>query len=391
MRIKIFSSFCGENHAKKSMEALITPYLNINYGDFKKGRDPVDSDFIYIVPEGDNTYTHVVIWNTAMPSIPSHIPKKNVIGLSFEPIVYLGLSPQFIEYASRYIETYYIGDAKGLPKPFEEGNAYLPYNPPRPTIPLKSSVMSLVISNKKALFGHKYRHQLLKYILHHGFPIDVFGLGVKKQRYEHFMSETIKGPFERYEPYDNYLFSIAIENTDSNHYFGEKVINPLIAGCTPIYWGCRNIDKYFPEKTIKLVGDIRTDMSLLLKILQSPWDYYKKINTVEIQKKVSFLNNLDNIFKVENKEKLKEEIPPEISICKKKGVRFPDDPVEGSETYYYSESESESELDTQEEWEEDEDANFRDIGSFDSTSEEGCQFQTVDSSSSLNEMINEQT
>ena len=34
MRIKIFSSFCGENHAKKSMEALITPYLNINYGDF---------------------------------------------------------------------------------------------------------------------------------------------------------------------------------------------------------------------------------------------------------------------------------------------------------------------------------------------------------------------
>ena len=161
MRIKIFSSFCGENHAKKSMEALITPYLNLNYGDFKKDRDPVDSDFIYIVPENDNSYTHVVIWNTAMPSIPSHIPKKNVIGLSFEPIVYLRLSAQFIEYARRYIETYYIGDAKGLPKPFEEGNAYLPYNPPRPTIPLKSSVMSLVISNKKSLFGHKYRHQLL--------------------------------------------------------------------------------------------------------------------------------------------------------------------------------------------------------------------------------------
>lgn len=380
MRIKIFSSFCGEDHAKKSMEELITPYINLNYGNFIKYED-----FIYIVPENDNSYTHVVIWNTAMPSIPSHIPKKNVIGLAFEPIVYLRLTPQFIEYARRYIETYYIGDTNGLPKPFEEGNAYLPYNPPRPTIPLKSNVMSLVVSHKKSLFGHKYRHQLLKYILHHKFPIDVFGTGVKKHRYEHFMSETIKGPFERYEPYDNYLFNIAIENTDSNHYFGEKVINPLLSGCTPIYWGCRNINKYFPENTIKLVGDIRTDMTLLLKILQSPWDYHKKINPIEIQKKVSLLNNLDTLFKINNSEQLNKDVNPEIFKNSRKEVRFCDNTEEGPKAYY-SESESDTEGNYPD-WNQEEEANFIDIGSYDSTSEEGCQFQTVDSSSSLNEMV----
>lgn len=32
----------------------------------------------------DETYTHVIILNTAMPNI-HHIPKKNVIGLAFEP------------------------------------------------------------------------------------------------------------------------------------------------------------------------------------------------------------------------------------------------------------------------------------------------------------------
>ena len=209
MRIKIFSSFCGEDHAKKSMEALITPYLAINYGDVKKTNGD-NTDFIYIVPQGDNSYTHVVIWNTAMPSIPNHIPKKNVIGLAFEPIVYLKLTPQFVDYAQKNIQTYYIGDAEGLPKPFEEGNAYLPYNSPRPTIPFKSNVMSMVLSNKRALFGHKYRHQLLKYILHHRLPIDIFGKGVTKNWYQNCYSENIKGPFERYEPYDSYLFSIAI-------------------------------------------------------------------------------------------------------------------------------------------------------------------------------------
>ena len=48
-----------------------------------------------------------------MPRIPAHIPKKNVIGLAYEPIFYLGLTEQFIEYAKANIGTYYIGD-KGV-------------------------------------------------------------------------------------------------------------------------------------------------------------------------------------------------------------------------------------------------------------------------------------
>ena len=36
----------------------------------------------------ENDYTHVIIINCAKPNI-SHIPKENVIGLAWEPIIYL--------------------------------------------------------------------------------------------------------------------------------------------------------------------------------------------------------------------------------------------------------------------------------------------------------------
>ena len=95
MRIKIFSSFCSSDHAKKASESLLTPYLNIQYGsNFKVGS--TNTSHVYIVGDDDLDYSHVIIWNTAMPTIPSHIPKKNVIGLAFEPIVYLRLTPQII-------------------------------------------------------------------------------------------------------------------------------------------------------------------------------------------------------------------------------------------------------------------------------------------------------
>ena len=56
---------------------------------------------VYIT-NGDD-YTHIIILNTAMPNIPQHISKENVIGLSFEPNVYLGLNDRFINYVQKML------------------------------------------------------------------------------------------------------------------------------------------------------------------------------------------------------------------------------------------------------------------------------------------------
>lgn len=333
MRIKIFSSFCSSEHAKKSSERLLTPYLDIQYGpNFNVGS--TNTSHVYIVGDNDEDFSHVIIWNTAMPDIPKRIPKRNIIGVAFEPPPYLGLTPQFIEYAINNIYTYYIGDSIGLPHPFVEGNSYLPYMTPPSTIPYKSSTISMVLSHKRDLPGHKYRHKLVSYILHHNLPIDIYGNGTIKGKYQTFKSGRIKGPFDNQrEPYEEYLFTIAIENVASNHYLSEKVINPMLDGCVPIYLGCRNIQKYYSNKTISLNGDIVNDMNVLISVLQNPMKHLKSINPLEIQKKACFINNLDSLFKLNNQS------PP-------KTVSFPDNVVSGTDSLYISYSESELESET---------------------------------------------
>ena len=323
MKIKIFSSFCSSDHAKKSSERLLTPYLEIQYGkNFDVGS--TNTRHVYIVDEGDDDYTHVIIWNTAMPNIPKRIPKRNIIGVAYEPPPYLNITPTFVEYAMTNIHAYYIGDCCGLPPPFVEGNAYLPYMTPPISIPYKGSTMSMIISHKHDLPGHKYRHKLTSYILHHNLPIDIFGNGTIKKMYQTFNSERIKGPFDnRRDPYEEYLFTIAVENVSSNHYFSEKVINPMLDGCVPIYLGCRNINKYYPNKTITLKGDIVHDMNLLISILQNPMKHFKNINPLEIQKKSCYLNNLDSLFQLNDKS------PPKM-------VSFPDNPVTDADSLYLS-------------------------------------------------------
>ena len=300
-RIKIFSSFCNSTHAKKSIEELLTQGENM----YRHSQDDASPGSVYIVDEDDLDYSHVIIWNTAMPSIPRHIPKEHVIGFAYEPLVYLRPSDAFLAYAAKHIHTYYIGDADGLSSPFVEGNAYLTYSPPRPDkLPLKSACMSMVLSHKTDLSGHMYRHAMVDYILYHKLPIDIYGTGTQKHLYKKTQSDRIKGAFRRYEPYEEYMFSICIENTQSNHYFSEKVINPLLRNTTPVYLGCKHIDTYFPDNVIHLTGDISHDMNLLVDILRNPQNHRKKIDVVAVEKRVSLVQHIQGLYETNKQMRL---------------------------------------------------------------------------------------
>ena len=108
--------------------------------------------------------------------------------------------------------------------------------------------------------------------------------------------KQLKGEFTEVEPYENYEFHIAIENMESNHYFSEKITNPMLCGTVPIYLGCRNIEEYFPGKVIRLNGDIEHDIELLKNILREPEKYKKEIKINEVKDKISLIKNLDSIF-----------------------------------------------------------------------------------------------
>jgi hypothetical protein len=219
-----------------------------------------------------------------MPAINENVPKENVLGLAYEPIEFLNITQEFVEYAKKYIGKYFIGSKHNLPEPFIERFAFMWFYPPirsEKTLDKaldksfdKTKVMSIVLSNKISAPGHKYRHGLVENILKNKLPIDIYGKGASRYSDIDIGNNLVKGEFKDVEPYRDYCFTVCIENHGSNDYISEKFMNPIMNNCMPVYIGAKNISTYFND-FISLTGDLKTDMNILIHLLQEPKKYYK--------------------------------------------------------------------------------------------------------------------
>jgi len=296
-RIRIFSSFCDSENCKSVYERLCEVKNMDNYGPDKE---------IYIT-DGDD-YTHVIIMNVAMPDILPGVPKENVIGIAFEPPVFLmsdSRFPQFIEYAKKYISKYYIGSTDVLPEPFIENYSFMWHITP-PDLSIMNSIkktnkMSIMVSDKTQAQGHAYRHALVNEILKSDLDIHIYGRGCRLHT-SLKNDSRIKGEFTDNEPYETYQFHICIENFQTPCYVSEKYTNCVLWGTTPIYWGATEIDSMFPEITVKLSGDVSRDMSMIRCIIDESETYFEMnaFSQDEIRPKINILKNLDNIFSMSN-------------------------------------------------------------------------------------------
>ena len=146
-------------------------------------------------------------------------------------------------------------------------------------------------------------------ILRSNFPIDIYGRGAEKLIKQGHTDPRLKGSFESSEEmFRDYMFTIAVENTVYPAYFSEKVIDPLLNLCTPLYYGCTRIEQYLPNMTIPLNGHPGVDFHLIKDVLENPGKFYKKINPHDVMKRTSisnvihkhFLKNEDDLDKLEN-------------------------------------------------------------------------------------------
>lgn len=94
----------------------------------------------------------------------------------------------------------------------------------------KTKKCSLVLSGKKTFPGHILRHQIQAC----SQGIDFYGWGSPNG----FIDNKIVA-------LKDYKYHFVIENVKAPHYFTEKLIDSLLTGCVPIYYGAPNIDKYF--------------------------------------------------------------------------------------------------------------------------------------------------
>ena len=274
-RIRIFTDFCSTDHINQSFKRI--------WGDLPENWVLVN----------DDTYTHAIIMNTPMPALK--VPKERVIGLAMEPFVgfqtrphpFLKMTVQFVQYAQKHIGRYLLGaqfvDSTGkMPEPFEAKFSYLFHVAPPPDSYIPAPILpnkplfSIMVSQKSIAAGHVYRHTLVKQLLKiPNFPIHVYGNGCKP-----YMNDPrVYGKFDDdMVMYNTYPFHICIENFQLPHYFSEKIINPMLCGCTPVYLGCSEIDTYIPSEggILKLTGDVNQDIQLLYKIINNPTEYKAK-------------------------------------------------------------------------------------------------------------------
>lgn len=104
--------------------------------------------------------------------------------------------------------------------------------------------------------------------------------------------------------YTKYKFVLALENHYQEGYFTEKIINPIIAGSIPIYWGTDDVFKYINKKRVIYVHDFKNNDELLKKIIEidnSDEEYNNIIKEPVYIKKIeeifsNFETNIKNLF-----------------------------------------------------------------------------------------------
>ena len=100
----------------------------------------------------------------------------------------------------------------------------------------KPRQLSWITSNQTVLKGHRYRLAFLRR-MKRKVEFDLFGRGFRPLA-------------DKWDGLAPYRYSIAFENTQANHYFTEKLMDCFVAETMPLYYGCLDIQKFFPEGSI---------------------------------------------------------------------------------------------------------------------------------------------
>jgi hypothetical protein len=150
----------------------------------------------------------------------------------------------------------------------------------------KNKAISIITSNKAFTKSHKLRLDFaLKLKEYFKDKIDLFGRGIKDFD-------------DKWDVLKNYKYTIAIENGAYNDYFTEKITDSFLSYTYPLYYGCKNISRYFSEESFKYIDIENFEKSKLIieEILDSPFYYEDKLPIIK-ESRMKCLNEY-NVFEL---------------------------------------------------------------------------------------------
>jgi glycosyltransferase involved in cell wall biosynthesis len=124
-------------------------------------------------------------------------------------------------------------------------------------VPGKPKMLSWITSTRNVLPGHKQRMNFLHYIKKKVPGLDLLGGNIR-----HIMNQAAKEKIEReqrelgFKAIEDkwaglapYKYALAIENYSGPDYWTEKIADCFLAWTVPIYYGCTNLEDYFPKES----------------------------------------------------------------------------------------------------------------------------------------------
>lgn len=148
--------------------------------------------------------------------------------------------------------------------------------------PQKTKLASIVSSNKAFTKEHRQRlkffHHLKTYF---GDEIDFFGRGLN----------TFE---DKMDVLSQYRYHIALENLSSPYYWTEKISDPFMTLTYPIYYGCTNLDEYFPARSFAKINiaDYKASILTIRRTIESDYAERYRPELIEARRLVLHEYNL---------------------------------------------------------------------------------------------------
>jgi hypothetical protein len=127
----------------------------------------------------------------------------------------------------------------------------------------KSNTVSILASAKNWTTGHRFRQEVIDAV---GDQLDLVA-GYNRKPIE-----------PKQAAYQDFRYTIAIENSKLDYYWTDKLLDPLLCGTIPIFWGCPNLCTYFNMAGI-FTFDTVDELRAILPTL-GPDDYNSRITAV---------------------------------------------------------------------------------------------------------------
>jgi hypothetical protein len=99
----------------------------------------------------------------------------------------------------------------------------------------KTARISIIASTKATSAGHRLRHRIADWSRTAASDLDLLGGGYRR------LDDKAAGHLP-------YAFSVVIENCREEGYFTEKIVDALLCGSVPVYWGAPDIERYFDPR-----------------------------------------------------------------------------------------------------------------------------------------------